>query len=74
MNELNIKLLFNLNIFFCYRKLNELLTDKVIKFLHNKSIKDFNEYMKFYQNFSVFIKEGIMSSKSIMEQVCTLFD
>lgn len=52
------------------RKLNQLLTSKIIKFLHDKSKKDLDEYMKFYQDYGVFIKEGVVTSEDPKERVC----
>lgn len=52
--------------------MNQLLTSKIVKFLHDKSIKDLDEYMKFYQDYSVFIKEGVVTNDDPKERVCTL--
>ncbi|XP_027850854.1 heat shock protein 75 kDa, mitochondrial [Aphis gossypii] len=50
------------------RKLNQLLTNKIIKFLHDKSVKDLDEYMNFYQDYGVFIKEGVVTSDDPKER------
>jgi len=50
------------------RKLNQLLTSRVIKFLHEKSIKELDEYMKFYRDYAVFIKEGVVTSDDPKER------
>ncbi|XP_025421463.1 heat shock protein 75 kDa, mitochondrial [Sipha flava] len=50
------------------RKLNQLLTSKIVRFLHDKSIKDLDEYMKFYQDYGVFIKEGVVTNEDPNER------
>ncbi|XP_015370475.1 PREDICTED: heat shock protein 75 kDa, mitochondrial [Diuraphis noxia] len=50
------------------RRLNQLLTSKIVKFLHDKSLKDLDEYMKFYQDYSVFIKEGVVTNDDPKER------
>lgn len=50
--------------------MNQLLTSKIIKFLHDKSIKNLDEYMKFYQDYGVFIKEGVVTNEDPIERVC----
>lgn len=54
--------------------MNQLLTSKIIKFLHDKSVKDFDSYMKFYQDYGVFIKEGIVINDDPKERVSILLD
>ena len=44
------------------QKLNKVLTGKFIKFLDEQAAKDPVVYMKFYQQYSRFLKEGIVSS------------
>jgi len=48
------------------------LTNKIVKFLHDKSVKDLDEYMKFYQDYGVFIKEGVVTNDDPKERVCIL--
>lgn len=55
-----------------YRKLNQLLTSRIIKFLHEKSIKELDEYMTFYQDYGVFIKEGVVTNEDPKERVSVL--
>jgi TNF receptor-associated protein 1 len=43
-----------------------------VRFLHDKSIKDLDEYMKFYQDYGVFIKEGVVTNEDPNERVCIL--
>lgn len=50
------------------RKLNQLLTSRIIKFLHEKSVKELDEYMKFYQDYGVFIKEGVVTNDDPKER------
>ncbi|VVC29339.1 Heat shock protein Hsp90, N-terminal,Ribosomal protein S5 domain 2-type fold,Heat shock protein Hsp90 [Cinara cedri] len=50
------------------RKLNQLLTSRVVKFLHEKSLKDLDEYMKFYQEYGMFIKEGVVTNEDPTER------
>lgn len=52
--------------------MNQLLTSKIIKFLHDKSTKNLDEYMKFYQDYGVFIKEGVVTNEDPTERVCIL--
>lgn len=63
-------------IYICFlytsRKLNQLLTSRIIKFLHEKSIKELDEYMKFYQDYGVFIKEGVVTNDDPKERVSLL--
>lgn len=58
--------------YYTFRKLNQLLTSKIVKFLYDKSIKDLDEYMKFYQDYGVFIKEGVVTNEDPNERVCIL--
>ncbi|XP_012140839.1 TNF receptor associated protein 1 [Megachile rotundata] len=44
-------------------KLRSVLTTRVLKFLHEKSQKQFEEYYKFYKDHSIFLKEGIISTE-----------
>ncbi|XP_050544840.1 heat shock protein 75 kDa, mitochondrial [Daktulosphaira vitifoliae] len=50
------------------KKLNRLLTSRIIKFLHDKSIKNVDEYLKFYNDYGVFIKEGIVMNDDPKER------
>ncbi|XP_050439738.1 heat shock protein 75 kDa, mitochondrial [Adelges cooleyi] len=50
------------------QKLNRLLSSRIIKFLHEKSVNDLEEYMKFYNDYSIFIKEGIVVNEDPSEQ------
>ncbi|CAK9825082.1 Heat shock protein 75 kDa, mitochondrial [Anthophora retusa] len=43
-------------------KLREVLTGRVLKFLHEKSQKQVEEYLKFYKGYNVFLKEGIVTT------------
>jgi len=48
------------------------LTSRIIKFLHDKSVKDIDEYMTFYQDYGVFIKEGVVTNDDSKERVSIL--
>lgn len=50
------------------------MTSKIVKFLHDKSIKDLDEYMKFYQDYGVFIKEGVVTNEDPNERVSVLLN
>lgn len=60
------------HVIITFRKLNQLLTSRIIKFLHEKSIKELDEYMKFYQDYGVFIKEGVVTNDDPKERVSIL--
>ncbi|CAK9809798.1 Heat shock protein 75 kDa, mitochondrial [Anthophora quadrimaculata] len=49
-------------------KLRNVLTARVLKFLHEKSQKQVEEYEKFYKSYSVFLKEGIVSTDNQKEK------
>ncbi|XP_060525461.1 heat shock protein 75 kDa, mitochondrial [Cylas formicarius] len=44
------------------RKLRDVLTSRVIKFLHDQLKKNQEQYEKFYQDYGLFIKEGIITT------------
>ncbi|EYC32040.1 hypothetical protein Y032_0003g1367 [Ancylostoma ceylanicum] len=43
------------------RKLRKILTDKVLSFLQNEMKKDNEKYEDFYKQYSIFLKEGIVT-------------
>jgi TNF receptor-associated protein 1 len=51
------------------RKLRTVLTNRVLRFLHDKSVKEKEEYDRFYRDYSIFLKEGIISSPEQAEKV-----
>ncbi|GLH08793.1 Heat shock protein 83 [Gryllus bimaculatus] len=44
------------------RKLQNVLTNRILRFLHDKSVKETEEYDKFYKDYGLFLKEGIVST------------
>ncbi|KAL4230152.1 TNF receptor-associated protein 1 [Mactra antiquata] len=44
------------------RKLNHVLTNKIIKFLHEQAKKDPLKYYSFYEDYGLFFREGIMTT------------
>ena len=51
------------------RKLRTVLTNRVLRFLHDKSVKEKEEYDRFYRDYGIFLKEGIISSPEQAEKV-----
>ena len=62
---------FSLKIkYYCYsRKLRTVLTNRILRFLHDKSQKDKGEYERFYRDYGIFLKEGIITSHEQLEKV-----
>ncbi|XP_069680371.1 heat shock protein 75 kDa, mitochondrial [Periplaneta americana] len=50
------------------RKLRTVLTNRVLRFLHDKSTKSPEEYDKFYKDYGMFLKEGIVTTNEQMEK------
>ena len=44
------------------RKLNDVLTTRIIKFFLEQSKKDPENYMKFYEDYGLFFREGIVTT------------
>lgn len=44
------------------RKLQTVLTNRILRFLHDKSTKETNEFNLFYKDYGIFLKEGIVSN------------
>lgn len=65
-----ILILFNR---FNYRKLRNVLTTRILKFLNEKSQKQIEDYNKFYKDYSIFLKEGIVSSDTQEEKVIIIY-
>lgn len=63
--NLSRELLQNSNLI---RKLRDVLTARVTKFLLDHLKKDQVEYEKFYQDYGIFIKEGIITNYNQMEK------
>ncbi|XP_034195563.2 TNF receptor associated protein 1 [Osmia lignaria lignaria] len=49
-------------------KLRNVLTARVLKYLHERSQKQPEEYIKFYKDHSIFLKEGIISTDNQKEK------
>lgn len=58
-------------IFQCYnyRKLQTVLTNRILRFLHDKSTKETNEFNLFYKDYGIFLKEGIVSNTEQIQKV-----
>lgn len=50
------------------RKLRTVLTNRVLRFLHDKSTKDTAEFDKFYKDYGMFLKEGIVTTNEQFEK------
>lgn len=51
------------------RKLRNVLTNRVLRFLHEKSTKDPDQFELFYRDYGLFLKEGIVTSDVHTEKV-----
>lgn len=45
-----------------------MLTNRVLRFLHEKSTKDTAEFEKFYKDYGMFLKEGIVTANEQFEK------
>lgn len=52
-----------------FRKLSNVLTGRITKFLLDQLKKDQANYEKFYQDYGIFIKEGIITNHIQTEKV-----
>ncbi|KAF6216009.1 hypothetical protein GE061_000346 [Apolygus lucorum] len=50
------------------RKLKSVITNRILKFLLDKSTKEPQEYTKFYDDYSLYLKEGIILGESQTEK------
>lgn len=50
-----------------------MITNRVLRFLQDKAQKNKEEFDKFYKDYSIFFKEGIVSSTEQMEKVSLWF-
>eukprot|EP00090_Calanus_glacialis_P009274 TRINITY_DN1766_c0_g1_i1.p1 TRINITY_DN1766_c0_g1~~TRINITY_DN1766_c0_g1_i1.p1 ORF type:complete len:682 (+),score=262.91 TRINITY_DN1766_c0_g1_i1:50-2095(+) len=50
------------------RKLRQVLTNRVLRFLQERSRKETKSYMEFYKDYSFFLKEGIVTSNEQYEK------
>lgn len=51
------------------RKLRTVLTNRLLRFLHDRSVKAPAEYDRFYLDYGIFLKEGIITSTDQQEKV-----
>ncbi|VDM84272.1 unnamed protein product [Strongylus vulgaris] len=51
------------------RKLRKILTDKILSYLQNEMKKDSEKYADFYKQYSLFLKEGIVTQPDHSEKV-----
>ncbi|KAK2579813.1 hypothetical protein KPH14_008692 [Odynerus spinipes] len=49
-------------------KLRDVLTARVLKFLQERSVKQPEEYIEFYKDYGLFLKEGIVTSNNQQEK------
>jgi TNF receptor-associated protein 1 len=63
--NLSRELLQNSNLI---RRLRNVLTARVLKFLYDKSVKDPESYEKFYKDYGLFLKEGIVTTQDQPEK------
>ncbi|XP_065170658.1 heat shock protein 75 kDa, mitochondrial [Atheta coriaria] len=50
------------------QKLGSVLTSRILKFLHDQSKKSPEEYLKFYADYGLFLKEGIITNHNQTEK------
>lgn len=50
------------------RKIQSVLTTRVLKFLYEKSTKDPDNFEKFYKDYGLFLKEGIVTTQDQKEK------
>lgn len=50
-------------LFFACRKLQWVLTNRILKFLNEKAKKDPLKYMQFYEDYGLFFREGIITTQ-----------
>ena len=55
------------------RMLRTVLTNRILRFLHDKSRKEAESYNTFYRDYGIFLKEGIISSNDQREKVIASF-
>lgn len=50
------------------RKLRTVLVNRILRFLHERSTKDTEQYDAFYKDYGLFLKEGIVSSEEQLQK------
>ena len=63
----------SIKIIFFYRKLRTVLTNRVLRFLHDQSTKHKEDFDRFYKDYGMFLKEGIVTTNEQLEKVCHSF-
>ena len=63
---------FNKSIIYLYRKLRTVLTARLLKFFQDQSKKDTAKYMKFYEDYGLFFREGIVITPEQEQRVIKL--
>lgn len=48
--------------YYHFRKIQSVLTTRVLKFLHEKSKKEPENFEKFYKDYGLFLKEGVVTT------------
>lgn len=56
--------------FFLYRKLRWVLTNRILKFFLEQSKRDKEKYLKFYDDYGLFFREGIVTTPEQEQRVC----
>lgn len=51
------------------RKLRNVLTNRILRYLHDRSTKEPEQFEQFYREYGLFLKEGIVTSDSHSEKV-----
>jgi hypothetical protein len=57
-----------------YRKLNSVLTNRLIKFFQDQAKKDPVKYAEFYEDYGLFFREGIVTSPEQDTRVSAFFN
>lgn len=54
------------------RKLRNVLTNRILRYLHDRSTKEPEQFEQFYREYGLFLKEGIVTSDSQTEKVMSI--
>lgn len=65
--------MYNIKLSNFHRKLRNVLTARILKFLHERSTKEPEDYNEFYKAYGLFLKEGIITSTEQSEKVTIYF-
>ena len=61
-----------MTLFYC-RKLRNVLTSRIIRFLSDQAKKDNPKYMRFYEDYGMFLREGIVTTPEQDQRVTIFF-